>query len=32
VYLTGLGLLLFLAGLVFALILFSFLASVDSDE
>ncbi len=32
VYLTGLGLLLFLAGLVFALILFSFLARVDSDE
>ncbi len=32
VYLTGLGLLLFLAGLVFGLILFSFLASVDSDE
>ncbi len=31
-YLTGLGLLLFLAGLVFALILFSFLARVDSDE
>ncbi len=32
VYLTGLGLLLFLAGLVFWLILFSFLASVDSVE
>ena len=31
IYLTGLGLLMFLAGFVFALILFSFLGNVDSE-
>jgi hypothetical protein len=31
-YLTGLGLLMFLAGFVFSLILFSFLGNVDTER